>query len=212
MKIDLTEIVVVLDRSGSMSSCRKDAEGGLNTFIDKQKKEPGQANFSHWWMRSQIEFVHRGVPIADVPQCSLVPRGGTALLDAVGRAIIETGERLSKIAEDDRPGLVVFVIITDGGENSSEEFRLPQIKEMIKHQTEVYKWQFTFLGANQDAFATGSGMGIPTAACANYDEQKTSGVILTASSNVSRMRSATARGIGICNSYTDEERAAVSSK
>ena len=160
MRTDLTDITVVMDRSGSMQSRRTDAEGGLNAFIEKQKTEPGEAVFTLVQFDNVYEFVHTAVPIKSVPPYTLVPRGGsTALLDAVGRAINETVHRLAKMNEADRPGLVIFVIITDGEENSSKEFKKAQIKAMIQHQTAVYGWQFTFLGANQDAFAEGGGIG-----------------------------------------------------
>ena len=160
MRNDLTDVTVVLDRSGSMQSCRDDAEGGLNTFIEEQKKQPGETLFTLVQFDTEYEFVHKGKPIRDVGPCELVPRGMTALLDAVGRAIAETGERLAAMPEPDRPGLVVFVIVTDGQENSSKEYTKPQIKEMIERQQNDYKWQFTFLGANQDAFAEAHGIGI----------------------------------------------------
>src|SRR5262249_34920935 len=152
MRKDLTDITVVVDRSGSMAACQSDAEGGLNTFINEQKRLPGESLFTLVQFDTEYEFVHKGIPIRDVPPYHLVPRGSTALLDAVGRAIIETGERLRNMKEADRPGLVVFVILTDGQENSSREFQLAKIKEMVQHQQDVYKWQFTYLGANQDAF------------------------------------------------------------
>ena len=96
----------------------------------------------------------------------------TALLDAVGRAINETGERLAKLDEKDRPGLVVFVVMTDGLENSSSEFTKPQIKEMIERQQRQYQWHFTFLGANQDAFAEAAAMGIDPCGAADYSMGK----------------------------------------
>lgn len=207
MQQDLTDIVVVLDRSGSMQSCKDDAEGGLNAFVDEQKTRPGRAMFSLVQFDTEYEFVHRGVPIAQVPPFTLIPRGWTALLDAVGRAIIETGDRFSKTPESDRPGLVVFVIITDGQENSSKEFTRDQIKEMIRHQTEVYKWQFTFLGANQDAFAEAGGMGIAAAGTANYSPLKARGAFAAASGTVGRMRSAAAKGEEVKNYFTDREQA-----
>ena len=126
---------------------------GGNAFIENQAKEPGEALLTLVQFDTEYEFLHKGVPMVDVPKYELVPRGATALLDAVGRAINETGERLSKMNEADRPGLVVFVVMTDGLENSSQEFSKPRIKEMIQHQQETFGWQFTFLGADQDAFA-----------------------------------------------------------
>src|SRR3954454_24245157 len=132
MKSDLTDITLVVDRSGSMEQIRDDAEGGVNTFIADQSKEPGEALLTLVQFDTEYEFLHKGVPISQAPKYKLVPRGGTALLDAVGRAINETGERLSKMAEQDRPGLVIFVVMTDGEENSSKEFSKSQIKEMIE--------------------------------------------------------------------------------
>ena len=122
MRTDLTDITMVIDRSGSMQSIRSDAEGGINSFIEQQKQEPGEANVTLVQFDADYEFVHSGVPIRQVPAFKLVPRGSTALLDAVGRAINETGARLAAMDEVQRPGLVVFVIVTDGEENSSREF------------------------------------------------------------------------------------------
>lgn len=209
MRQDLTDITVVMDRSGSMQACRTDAEGGLNRFVEDQKKQPGSAVFTLVQFDTEYEFVHRGVPIGSVPPYELVPRGNTALLDAVGRAIVETGERLAAMPEKDRPGLVVFVIVTDGEENSSREFTLEQIKEKITHQRDVYKWQFTFLGANADAFADAGAMGIPTAAAADFSVRHFAAAYAAASGNVGRMRMKSLSCEPVENQYTDEERAAM---
>jgi hypothetical protein len=182
----------------------------LNEFIRQQKEQPGQAVFTLVQFDTEYEFVHRAVPIGNVPKCELLPRGCTALLDAVGRAIVETGERLKGIAEQDRPGLVVFLIVTDGQENSSKEYRLPMIKEMIEHQQSVYQWQFTFLGANQDAFAEAGAMGIAAQAAANYSAERTGPAFVASSNSVGRMRRAAAKGLQPKNAYTDEERKAMS--
>ena len=172
MRSDLTDITLVVDRSGSMEQVREDAEGGVNSFIAQQAKEPGEALLTLVQFDTEYEFLHKGVPISQVPKYELVPRGMTALLDAVGRAINETGERLAKMDEQDRPGLVVFVVMTDGLENSSKEFSKATIKEMIERQQQQYSWHFTFLGANQDAFAEAGGMGIDAAGVANSRSTK----------------------------------------
>ena len=112
MNSELTDITLVVDRSGSMQKIREDAEGGVNAFIEKQAKEPGEALLTLVQFDTEYDFVHKGVAIKEVPTYQLVPRGRTALLDAVGRAINETGERLSKIDEQDRPGLVIFVALS----------------------------------------------------------------------------------------------------
>lgn len=209
MRKELTDITVVLDRSGSMAAIQEDAEGGLNAFIEKQKGEPGEANFSLVQFDTDYEFVHRCVPIKDVPRCRLHPRGSTALWDAVGQSINDTGRRLAAMSEDQRPGLVVFVIVTDGQENASREFCAPQIKEMIERQTKDYSWQFTYLGANQDSFTTAGGLGIQRRATANYSPSNSPQMFMAAASNVARMRSSTARGVKADNSYTDDEQRAM---
>lgn len=208
MRPDLTDITVVLDRSGSMASCRSDAEGGLNHFIQEQAKQPGTALFSLVQFNTEYEFVHRGVNLQHIiPVFHLNPSGRTALLDAIGRAIVETGERLKNIQEHNRPGLVVFVILTDGLENASKEYTRSRIKEMLQHQESVYKWKFTYLGANQDAFAEAGTIGINLAAVANYNaEEKTSGTFRLASDHVSKMRGEVAVGSDAVNEYTDEQR------
>ncbi len=160
MNNNATDITVVIDRSGSMDSCRADAEGGFNAFVAAQAALPGKALLTLVQFDTEYEFVHRGVPIKDVPPYSLVPRGGTALYDAVGRAILETGARLAAMPEAQRPGLVLFAIITDGEENSSREISGARLKEMIEHQTAQYAWQFSYLGANQDAIMAAAKMGI----------------------------------------------------
>ena len=206
MRNDLTDITMVVDRSGSMSSIRTDAEGGINTFIESQKTEPGQALLTVVQFDTLYDFVHRGVPISDVPPFKLVPRGSTALLDAVGRAILETGARLEAMGESQRPGLVVFVIVTDGRENSSKEFTRERLRQMIEHQQSVYKWQFTFLAANQDAFAEGASMGIAQDGIAAFSVGKVRGTYDAASKKMSRMRKAAGEGAAVDNKFTDEER------
>jgi Mg-chelatase subunit ChlD len=206
MQQDLTDIVVVLDRSGSMQSCRDDAEGGLNAFVEDQKKRPGRAVFSLVQFDTEYEFVHRGEPISRVRPFTLVPRGSTALLDAVGRAIIETSDRLTRMPEAERPELVAFVIVTDGHENSSKEFNKEQIRQMIQHQTDAYKWQFTFLGANQDAFAEAGGIGIVAHMAADFDSGRTRQAFGAASANMARMRAAAAKGQEVRGYFTDEEK------
>lgn len=205
MKLNFSDVTVVLDRSGSMETCRTDAEGGVNTFIEEQKTHPGECAFSLVEFDTEYNFVHKAKPVAEVGRYTLVPRGNTALLDAVGRAINETGERLAALKEEDRPSLVVFVIVTDGKENASKEFNRAQIKEMIERQQRDYNWQFTFLGANQDAFAEAGSLGISLHAVGLYHTDKSQAAFVAASSNVTRMRSASASGQAVDNSYTQEE-------
>ena len=204
MNRDLSDLTVVLDRSGSMHVCQSDAEGGLNRFVEEQKKQPGEAVFTLVQFDTEYEFVHRAVPIRNVPHCALVPRGNTALLDAVGRAIVETGERLAKVPEAHRPGLVVVVILTDGQENASKEFSKKKVQEMISHQQEVYKWQFIYLGANQNAFAEAGELGI-VGSIANTTDRTHGIAFAKASSNTARMREMVHSSLPVMNAFTTEE-------
>jgi len=190
----LTDVTLVVDRSGSMGVCRIDAENGVNHFLQKQVEDPGETLVTLVQFDTEYEFLHTGTPADQVGKYILEPRGMTALLDAVGRAVNETGERLSRMQEADRPGLVVFVIVTDGQENSSHEFTKAQIKEMITHQQSVYNWQFVFLGANQDAFAEGAGMGIDAQHVANYAASKADEAYFRSSAALRRAKLAKASG------------------
>jgi uncharacterized protein YegL len=171
MRDDLTELVAILDRSGSMANLANDTIGGFNKFIEDQKKVPGEALLTTVLFDDQYEFLHDGVNIQDVKPITgkeYFARGMTALLDAVGRTINRVGEKLSKMNEADRPGKVMVLIITDGYENSSHEFTRAQIKEMVEHQRNTYKWEFLFFGAKIDSFAAADGIGIAQARTANF--------------------------------------------
>ena len=206
MKTDLTDITILIDRSGSMASIRADAEGGINTFVSLQKQEPGEALLTLVQFDTNYEFVHTGLPIGMVPAFTMIPRGSTALLDAVGRAINETGARLAAMEESKRPALVVFVIVTDGQENSSQQFTRDQIRRQIEIQTDVYKWKFTFLAANQDAFAEAASLGISATGTANWSPDKVANAHVAASAKVARMRRSATAGETINNDFTDDER------
>ena len=208
MNLNLTDVNILLDRSGSMESCRVEAENGVNHFIESQKKD-GDVNLTLAQFDNEFEYVTRNTPIKQVGKFKLVPRGMTALLDAVGRLINETGERLSKMNESDRPGLVVVVIVTDGIENASHEFTKSQIKSMIERQTKDYNWQFTYLGANQDAFGEARGLGIDDDATVLYGNNKTYQTFGVLDNSVKRMKLARASGQSVLCSYTNTERTSV---
>ncbi len=206
MRKDLTDITLVVDRSGSMEGIKADAEGGINSFIKKQAKLPGEALLTLVQFDGEYEFIHNGVNIKEVPTYTLTPRGSTALLDAVGRAVNETGERLRKLPEEQRPGLVICVIVTDGGENASREFTRERVRQMIEEQQGKYNWQFTFLAANQDAFAAGASIGVNQVGSAGYNPNKMVTAYSNTSNKVSRMRGQSLRGEAVDNDYTEEER------
>jgi uncharacterized protein YegL len=169
MKKNKTQIVLLVDRSGSMSTIRQDMEGGLTTFIDDQKKVPGEAVVSYYQFDTIFDTIFEEKPIESVEKIKIVPRGGTALLDGIGRAINQVGLLLEKQPEDERPENILFVVITDGMENSSKEFHSAKIKEMIKHQEEKYSWKFVFLGANMDAVSVGEQYGFSPLSSMTYD-------------------------------------------
>jgi uncharacterized protein YegL len=172
MKKDYCDINLVLDRSGSMKSIRDDTIGGVNVFLDQQKLLPGEATFSLFQFDNIYEVVVDNKLIKDVQPLTretFVPRGCTALLDAIGKTINNVGNKLSALADDQRPEKVLVAIVTDGEENSSVEFTRSKVFDMINHQKDVYKWEFIYLGANQDAIAAGSSFGINAGSCLNYE-------------------------------------------
>ena len=156
------EIVVVLDRSGSMQSIKSDMEGGFDRFIEEQCRQPGRCDVTLVQFDTMsIDTVYEAVDLREVPKLSLVPRGGTPLLRALGETIERVGQRLSATPEHRRPGRVLFLVITDGQENvSGHLWPKERVKGMVEKQTRDYAWQFAYLGANVDAFAEGGGMGM----------------------------------------------------
>ena len=171
MKKNLTEMVFILDRSGSMHSLTDDTIGGFNSMIEKQKKEEGEAYVTTVLFNSKHNLLHDHVNIKDIEPITnkeYSASGNTALLDAVGDTINSIGNRLNNTPEGERPEKVIFVITTDGQENASREFTKNTVKEMIEHQQEKYSWLFIFLGANIDAVSEASNLGINTEYARTY--------------------------------------------
>ena len=171
MRKNLTEIVFILDRSGSMRGLEKDTIGGYNGMIDKQKKEEGEALVTTVLFDDRIEVPYDRVPLGDLPEMTekeYYVRGCTALLDAVGT----TAERIATIhkyaREEDRPEHTIFIITTDGLENASRRFTYDQVKRLITRQQEEYGWEFIFLGANIDAVKAAGDIGIRRERAVNY--------------------------------------------
>jgi uncharacterized protein YegL len=198
-----TLIAVVLDRSGSMEPIRDDIIGGFNTFMADQRKVPGECTVTLAQFDDEYEIVHDDKPLADLPNLTAetyVPRGSTALNDAIGRTINSVGATLAKRAESDRPGHVIFVIITDGAENASQEFAGSKVTEMIKHQQDKYQWQFTYLAASLDDFhnkaAHNLGIGGQAVLRAASSKKGAAAMYMAVSSSVSRLRSGTDQSLG----------------
>jgi hypothetical protein len=154
-----THISVLVDRSGSMSSIRSDAEGGLRSFLSDQRSQPGRLTTSVFQFDTEYDEVARMASGDPLTRWTLQPRGATALLDSLGRAIAATGEDLAALPEGERPGRVFFVVVTDGMENASVEWTRERVLEQVRRQSEVYGWTFVYTAANQDAIAEGGRLG-----------------------------------------------------
>lgn len=163
MRDDLTEIVCIVDRSGSMTGLKDDVIGGINEFIKDQRDFDGDANFTLILFNNNVEIIHDGIDINDVPlldRDSYRVSGSTAMNDGIALGINTIGAKLHKMNENDRPSKVIIGIMTDGQENSSLEFTTENIKDMIDHQTEKYSWEFIFMAANIDVDKAADSIGI----------------------------------------------------
>ena len=171
MNKNLTEIVFILDRSGSMSGLESDTIGGFNAMIDKQKKAPGEALVSTILFDNVSEVIHDRVNIRDIKPMTdreYCVRGCTALLDAIGGAIHHIGNVHKYARTEDVPEHTLFVITTDGMENASRRYASERVKQMIERQKARYGWEFLFLGANIDAVETAGRFGIGADRAVNY--------------------------------------------
>ena len=162
MKKGLTEIIYVLDRSGSMGHLTGDTIGAYNAYLDEQKSFDGETKITTVLFDDKYELLFNGVLIdeAYLDHEKYFVRGMTALYDALGKTIIDVGSRLSSTPESERPEKVIFIITTDGYENASREFTQKKVKEMIEHQQSKYSWDFLFFGANIDSAETASSIGV----------------------------------------------------
>ena len=206
-----TDITMVLDRSGSMQSIKDDSIGGFDAFISEQRRLPGRCTVSLVQFDNVYEEVYTGRDLADVPGLTLVPRGSTAMLDAIGRAVNATGARLAAMPEDRRPGTVIVGIMTDGLENASREFTYPMIKALIEQQEQVYGWTFMYMGANQDAIEVGASLGVARDRSLTYAGPKVAAAMGAYSASIGTIREAVAAGAPIEHArrraaYSDEQR------
>lgn len=171
MNNNLTEIVLIVDESGSMCNLRDETIKGINSFLDEQKTTPGDASVTIVAFNSNVRTIMRSESLKRISHITYEdyrPLGGTALLDAVGSTIDRVGDRLRETPESERPGKVMVVIITDGAENMSYNYSYERVKNMIQHQTDKYSWKFIFLGSNIDAKKCANTIGIQPDYAASY--------------------------------------------
>lgn len=207
MKKDYTHIVMVLDKSSSMGSVHSATIEGVNSFLKSQAEVPGTATVDLVQFNNNVVTSHKHVPLNVIEPLNVTsysPYGGTALWDAIGKAINDSGNFLKSLAEEDKPEKVIVTIITDGEENSSKEFTASKVKEMIAHQKDKYSWEFVFLGANQDAFHTGSILGIAKGSTMTYASNDIGSAMLYESlgNNMKSYRS----GLGASMNFSTEDR------
>jgi uncharacterized protein YegL len=198
MRENYTHIIFVMDRSGSMQTIWNDAVGAYNSMIQRQKEEPGEATFTLVAFENDYTEVLHDMPIKDVPELDttmVFPRGGTSLLDAIGRTIRTASERWEATREENKPSRVLVVIMTDGQENSSSQFNRAQVSETISGITNRdnnrAQWEVIFLGANMDAIGEAMNFGLSPTRSANFTASATgvSGALLYASNTMSMYRS-----------------------
>lgn len=198
MNNNLTELVVVMDRSGSMYPLADDTINGFNSLIEKQKADTnGDVHVTVVLFDSKITTLYDCVDIKEIPEMTsndYCPLGCTALLDAVGSTITSVGKRLADTPEEERPANVMFVITTDGHENSSREYNQKQIADMIEHQKTKYSWTFMFLGANIDAESVGKSYNIDYAKTYTASSVGTESVFRSVNLAVGSMKKASADG------------------
>lgn len=197
MRKGLTELVFILDRSGSMSGLESDTVGGFNSMIEKQKKEPGEAVVTTVLFDDRYEVLHDRINLGELDGMAsgeYFVRGMTALLDAVGRTIVSIADVQERTAEDERAEHVMFVITTDGMENASREFTYEKVKKMVEYRKSEFGWEFIFLGANIDAVKTAGRFGIGADRAANYhaDSEGTSRSFYSIGEAVRNLRSSNA--------------------
>ena len=172
MNKDLTEIVFILDRSGSMAGLEEDTIGGFNAMVEKQKKEPGEALLSAVLFSNDSEVIYDRVTLGKVEPMTerqYHVGGCTALLDAIGGAVRHIANVHKYAREEDRPGKTIFVITTDGMENASRRFNYADVQKMVQHEQEKYGWEFLFLGANMDAISAARRFGIREDRAVRYE-------------------------------------------
>jgi|TARA_R110000803_G_scaffold155276_2_gene219949 hypothetical protein len=211
MKDDYTHIAIILDRSGSMKQIKDDTIGGFNQFLEDQQKEEGYATVTLAQFDSSYELLEDFTDIGEVPlltEETFIPRSMTALQDAIGLTVNSVGQKLAALDEKDRPSKVLICVMTDGDENASREFSPSDIKELVKLQTEEYKWEFVFIGANQDAVITSGTLGFDAGKTMTYaaNSRGTTSAYQTLSDNVKTLRNSKGADTSEAMLFSDDQK------
>jgi len=208
MNKEYTHISMVIDRSGSMATCWNDVVGGYEQIIKENKAAPGDCTFTVAAFDTEYDLVEDFTDIQNVDEKLKVnPRGGTALLDAIGKTIVSVGEKFAKMKEVDRPAKVIMLIQTDGEENSSKEFTKDAIKKLIDEHTNVWKWQFQFLGADLKSVNEAKSWGINAANSSVYSTANSLDTFTLLGTKMSAMRSAkTDLQYASCAAFSEEDK------
>jgi Mg-chelatase subunit ChlD len=198
-----TLLVLIVDRSGSMESIRQDMEGGIKTLLAEQAKEQGRCLVTLVQFDDRYEMLAEGAPVAELLPYRLVPRGTTALLDAIGRTISHVRAGVEALGPAERPGHIIVAVITDGLENASKEWSHLQVMDSVKARV-AEGWHFTFLGADQDAIQEGGRMGVAADSSLTFSGSSDGAreAVHAASASMGRMR----RGESKTLAYTEDER------
>lgn len=215
MRTDYTHITVILDRSGSMESIKDDTIGGFNDFLREQQEQPHYATMTlvQFDTKNPYEVISDFVPLSEVlklNKTNYTPRSGTPLLDALGRGIADLDTKIAKMPETERPEQIVFLVITDGLENSSREFQRKDIKDMIKQRQEQQGWQFVFLSADLSAIEEAEGSGFRYDSSMSFD--KSGKGVRSAFSSSSKGMKAYREKLSERMAFTDDDRAAQDSE
>jgi hypothetical protein len=214
-----TRIYALLDRSGSMGDIKRATEEGFDGYISAQKDVPGRCDVTlvqfdapgaFHWAPNVFDFhiganidddwykvIYRNKPIQQVPKLQLVPRGGTALHDALGRLITEAGQELAALPEDKRPGVVEVLVLTDGEENSSTHWHIESLRSLVGQQKKTYSWRFVFMGSNQDAVLTGTRLGFDSGTSLTYTGDNVVQAFASAATSSGLYRSGIAKGVSV---------------
>jgi len=209
MNMNKTHLAIVIDRSGSMVSIKEDAQGGINSLINSQKDLPGEASLDIFDFDNTTTHCVDLDDIKKFEKYTLSPRGGTALYDAVCEAVDKVGAKLSAMKEEDRPGLVLFAIVTDGEENSSRKFTFEDMQKRVKLQADVYNWKFSFLCADPTTCKVGIEAGFTSNAV--YNTANSAGMYNAVGSKFARMRGMAASSLPVVDEYNASEKAMLNS-